>query len=234
MSIANILMNWENTSYEPYLNSYVEYPWVRQYPPDRFWHVLLGVPQAQLQTAMNLARQRNAGWVYISESQFDAYNKVPAYWAAEGTAVKQIAVQAPFATSTTGRVYFKWRAVGGSVWQTYIDTDQNSGTGFRGTSLAIGAEYMLESNGATDAHLYRYTGSGTDWGWVEVPANAQNTHPDPGLNLVSIDRASIEPSTALNYQIQALDQNYNSLYLSYVLPLSLNNTGFVVDVWGHP
>jgi hypothetical protein len=124
--------------------------------------------------------------------------------------------------------------MGGSVWQTYIDTDQNSGTGFRGTSLAIGAEYMLESNGATDAHLYRYTGSGTDWGWVEVPANAQNTHPDPGLNLVSIDRASIEPSTALNYQIQALDQNYNSLYLSYVLPLSLNNTGFVVDVWGHP
>jgi hypothetical protein len=29
--------------------SYVDYPWIHQYPADRFWHVVLGVPQAQMQ-----------------------------------------------------------------------------------------------------------------------------------------------------------------------------------------
>jgi hypothetical protein len=49
----------------------------------------------QLQATINLAQARNAGWVYISDSPNTAYNQVPVYWSAEGTAVKTQGVQAP-------------------------------------------------------------------------------------------------------------------------------------------
>jgi len=234
MSITNILVNWENTSYSAYQNSYVDYPWVYRYPPDRFWHILLGVPQEQLAPALNLARSRNAGWVYISDSALDAYKKVPVYWTAEGTAIKQQGIQSPFAIATTNRVSFKWRAVGGSVWQIFIDADQDATTGYRGSGIGVGAENMLENNATGDTHLYRYAGSGADWAWAEIPANVQSTHPDAGVNLVMFDSASLAGASAINYQIRSLDQNYNVLFTGYPIPFSLDNTGFVQDVGNHP
>jgi len=245
MSVTNILMNWENTTFSTYQTSYVDYPWVHQYPADRFWHVILGVPQAQMQATINLAQARNAGWIYISDSATNAYNQVPVYWAAEATAVKQQGVQAPFATAwpqstdssgaiVNGRVSFRWRAVNGAVWQIFLDTDQNLATGYQNSQLSIGAEYMIESNSSGGSHLYRYNGSGSDWNWVEVIANAQVTFPDVGTNLVAFDQEGLGATQALSYQIHSLDANYNLLYSSYALPLSLNNTGFVFDVMNHP
>jgi hypothetical protein len=231
--------------YRTYQTSYVDYPWVHQYPADRFWHVVLGVPQTQLQATINLAQARNAGWVYVSDSPNNAYNQVPVYWSAEGTAVKTQGVQAPFATSwpasndTTGatvnaRVSFRWRAVNGVVWEIFLDTDQNSQTGYHGGNLAVGAEYMFAGSSLADAHLYRYAGSGTDWNWNEVSANAQINFPDAGISFASFDEASLGGSPALNYQIYSLDQNYNLLYTSYAIPVSLNNTGLVLDILNHP
>ena len=245
MSITNILMNWENSSLSTYQTSYVDYPWVHQYPPDRFWHVVLGVPQAQMQATINLAQARNAGWVYISDSASNAYNQVPVYWSAEGTAVETQGVQAPFATTwpsstnSTGttanaRVSFRWRAVKRVVWEIFLDTDQNSQTGYHGGSLGVGADYMFVGSSLADAHLYQYAGAGTDWTWVEVLANAQITFPDTGTNFVSFDELGLGGATALNYQINSLDQNYNLLYTSSVIPVSLNTTGFVYDVPNHP
>jgi hypothetical protein len=244
MSITNILMNWENTSYSAYQTSYIDYPWVHQYPPDRFWHVILGVPQAQMPAAISLAQSRNAGWVYISDSATNAYNQVPVYWSAEATAVKQQGVQAPYATAwpqstnsgggiLNARVSFRWRAVNGAVWQIFLDTDQNSLSGYHTSSLSVGAEYMVESNSTGGSQLYQYNGTGTDWNWVAVAANAQITFPDTGTNLVAIDQAGIGSPQALNYQIHSLDASYNLLYTSYALPLSLNNTGLVLDIANH-
>jgi len=245
MSITNILMNWENTTFSTYQTNYVDYPWVHQYPADRFWHVILGVPQAQMQATINLAQARNAGWVYISDSATNAYNQVPVYWTAEGTAVKQQGVQAPFATAwpqstdstgaiVNGRVSFRWRAVNGAVWQIFLDTDQNLATGYQNSQLSIGAEYMIESNSSGASHLYRYNGSGSDWNWVEIIANAQVTFPDVGTNLVAFDQEGLGATQALNYQIHSLDANYNLLYSGYAIPLSLNNTGLVFDLMNHP
>ncbi|MGB7496978.1 MAG: spherulation-specific family 4 protein [Candidatus Acidiferrum sp.] len=245
MSITNILMNWENSGgYSAYQSSYVDYPWIHQYPPDRFWHVVLGVPQAELQATINLAQTRNAGWVYVSDSAYNGYNQVPVYWTAESTAVEQQGVQAPYAiawpqsANSTGavmnaRVSFRWRAVNGVVWQIYLDTDQNALTGYQNSSLSIGAEYMIESNSAGNSQLYKYDGAGTDWNWVAVPANAQVTFPDTGTNLVAFDQEGIGAPQALNYQIQSRDANYNLLYSSYAIPLSLNNTGLILDIANH-
>jgi hypothetical protein len=38
----------------------------------------------------------------------------------------------------------------------------------------------------------------------------------------------------LNFQIRALDPAGQSIYDSYVLPLSLNNTGLIFDITNHP
>jgi Spherulation-specific family 4 len=245
MSITNILMNWENSGgFSVYQTSYVDYPWVHQYPPDRFWHVILGVPQAQMQQAINLAQSRNAGWIYVSDSATSAYSQVPVYWAALATAVKQQGVQAPFAIAwpqsasssgavVNGRVSFRWRAVNGALWQIFLDTDQNQATGYQNSQLSIGAEYMIESNSTGNSQLYHYNGTGADWNWVAVSANAQITFPDVGTNLVVFDQEGIGTPQALNYQIHSLDANYNLLYSSYAIPLSLNSAGFVYDLTNH-
>jgi len=245
MSITNILVNWENMNgFSGYQTGYVDYPWVHQYPPDRFWHIILGVPQAQMQTAINLAQSRNAGWVYVSDSPDNAYNQVPIYWTAEAAALTGQGVQAPFATAwpaSTGsaggtmnaRVSFRWRAVTGAAWHIFLDTDRNAKTGYRGQGISIGAEYMFEGSSLGAGTLYKYTGSGTGWSWKAVSANTQIVFPDPGVNLVMFDQTGIGSPAALNYQIQSLDAGYNVLYTSYAYPLSLNNTGMVFDIMNH-
>jgi len=245
MGITNILVNWESPGVGAYQANYLDYPWVHQYPPDRFWHIVLGVPQSELQNTIELARTRNAGWVYISESPDNAYNQIPVYWTAEATAVAQQGVQAAFATfwpdtlnannqTVSGRILFRWRAVNGQVWQVFIDADQNRNTGFRGTGVSVGADYMVESSSDGISKCYRYAGLGTDWNWTPIPANAQVSTPESGTKLVSIDKAAIGESAALTYQIRSLDSGYAVLYTSYAIPLSLNNTGLVFDVMNHP
>ncbi len=235
MSITNILVNWESTAgYAPYQTGYIDYPWTHKYPADRFWHMILGVPQAQMASALSLASSRNAGWVYISDSATNAYNQVPVYWTALGTAIKQQGTQSPFGAATTNRISIKWRAVGGSVWQIYMDTDQTATTGYLGTGLSVGAEYMLETNATGNTHLYRYAGLGVDWAWTEIPVNGQSTHPDVGLNLVMFDRIGLAGTTSMTYQIRSLDASYNPLSTAYPVPFSLENTQFVQDVTNHP
>jgi hypothetical protein len=244
MSITNIQANWENSGgLSAYQTSYTDYAWIHQYPPDRFWHIVLGVTQAQLPTALSLAQARNAGWVYISDSAYNVYNQIPVYWTAEAAALTGQGVQAPFAAAwpnsitTTGgtmngRVSFRWRAVTGAVWHIFLETDRNAKTGYTGGGLSIGAEYMFEGSSLT-AQLYKYTGSGTNWSWKAVSANSQIAFPDSGINLVMFDQTGIRSPNALNYQIQSLDANYNVLYTSYTYPLTLANTGMVFDIMNH-
>ena len=245
MSISNILATFENSGgLSAYQTSYTSYPWIQKYPPDRFWHIVLGVTQAQLPTALSLAHSRNAGWVYISDSADNAYNQVPVYWAAEAAALTGQGVQAPLAaawpssTASTGgtmnsRVSFRWRAVNGVTWEVFLDTDQNIGTGYRGAGLSIGADYMVQATSTGTAQLYKYTGNGTNSRWRLMSTNAQIVFPDPGINMVMFDQSGISSPSALNYQIQSLDANSNVLFTSYTYPLSLTNTGMVFDIMNH-
>jgi hypothetical protein len=117
------------------------------------------------------------------------------------------------------------------VWQTFIDTDQNPGTGYRGPKLSVGAEFMLETSSLGVAKLYRYNGSGADWSWSQVQtAETEVTFSDPGMHYASFSVSALNGSTRLTSQVHSLDQNYNSLYVSYPIQIDANNTGFVQDL----
>ncbi len=266
MGITNILMNWESPGLKSYREDYVDYAWVHQYPPDRFWHILYGLGEGQVQAALDLAKQRNAGWVYLTEETGNPYNSPPKYWAEETAAVAQQAVQAPFATAwpdsidvqggrMRGRTSIRWSSPssGGSAaeWQIFLDTDRNAKTGYHGGGVAVGAEYLFDAEGGS-AHLWQYAGSGTDWNWTEVAANAALDWIDPGVQAASFDTGKLGGTKAVNFQIRALAaaastnhplaaqpakdlpaQNQPT-YDSYVLTLSVGNTGMVFDITNHP
>lgn len=67
-------------------------------------------------------------------------------------------------------LYVRWKCAGTMSFDNYdyslyLDTDQNTATGFRGFdgNWAVGADYLLQ-----DGNLYRYTGGGADWSWVWI------------------------------------------------------------------
>jgi hypothetical protein len=243
MGITNILMNWEDQGLANYQYDYVDFAWVHKYPPDRFWHIIYGMSADQLQTALELAKQRNAGWVYLTQETGNPYASPPQFWAAETSAVKHQAVQAPFASvwpnsfdargaRLLGRTSIRWGGEGASSWQIFLDTDQNSKTGYNGGGVAVGAEYVFETDGGA-AHLLRYAGTGTDWKWTEVAADATFDTLDTNVQVASFETARLGGMKALNYQIRALNAAGQSIYDSYILPLSLNNTGLVFDITNH-
>jgi len=261
MGITNILMNWESQGLADYRDNYVDFPWVHQYPPDRFWHIVYGMGKDQLQSALDLAKQRNAGWVYLTQETGNPYDSPPRYWTEEAAAVEQQAVQSPFATAwpdsvdaqggrMRGRTSIRWSSSGASVaeWEIFLDTDRNAKTGYHGGGIAVGAEYMFDAEGGS-ARLWQYTGAGTDWSWTEVPANAALDVLDPGVQAASFDTGALGGTKALNFQVRALNaanhssedhhpQNQPSqnqpTYDSYVLTLSVGNTGMVFDITNHP
>lgn len=245
MGITNILMNWEDKGLASYRDYYVDYAWVHKYPPDRFWHIVYGMPARELTAALELAKQRNAGWIYFTDGSGDnPYAAPPTYWTAEASAAEQQVVQAPFATAwpnsedengspMPGRVSVRWSSNLGSQWQIFFDTDQNAETGYRGGGIAVGAEYMFQGD-AGGAQLWQYTGSGTDWSWAEVEANAELDFLDANVRAASFDTTGIGGARILNYQIRGLDAAGDSLGDSYVFPLSIANTGLVFDIFNHP
>jgi hypothetical protein len=243
MGITNILMNWEDQGLASYQDYYVDFAWVHKYPPDRFWHIVYGMSSDQLQTALELAKQRNAGWVYLTQETGNPYASPPEFWAKETSTVKHQGVQAPFASAwpdsfdprgarVLGRTSIRWGGEGTANWQIFLDTDQSSKTGYTGGGIAVGAEYMLEIDGGV-IHLSRYAGTGTDWNWTEVASNATFDVLDTNVQVASFETARLGGMKALNYQIRALNAAGQSTYDSYVLPLSLNNTGFVFDITNH-
>jgi Spherulation-specific family 4 len=86
MSVADVVMSFEGT-YAQYLTDDVP-GWAYKYPPSRFVHTIHDTPQAQLGSAISLARSRNAGYVYITDgSGANPYGGLPSYWSAEDRAV---------------------------------------------------------------------------------------------------------------------------------------------------
>lgn len=264
MGITNILMNWEGQGLKNYRDNYVDFAWVHQYPPDRFWHIVYGMGKDQLQTALDLAKQRNAGWVYLTGEIANPYDSPPRYWADEAAAVEQQAVQSPFATAwpdsidvqggrMRGRTSIRWNGQSGAGWEIFLDTDRSAKTGYHGGGIAVGAEYMFEADGGA-ARLWQYAGTGTDWNWTEVPANAALDLLDPAVQAATFDTAALGGAKALNFQIRALaaakqssandsSDDHSSrnrpsqdhpTYDSYVLTLSVGNTGMLFDITNHP
>jgi hypothetical protein len=247
MSITNILVTAESSSPQDYIQNYYQEAWFRRYPPDRFWHIVYAVPSTALNDVIALSLKRGAGWIYFTDrDDGNPYDQPPSYWLLEGSQVANQGVQAPYASyrpessdsngnPLPSQISFRWTAVNGAEWQVFLDTDRNGSTGYHGSSsgLAIGADYVIEAAANGSAHLLRYTGSGSDWAWREVPADARILFLDDGVNRIELNASALGQTHALDYQIRSLDTNGTMLFTSMLVPLSLDSTAYVFDVEDH-
>jgi hypothetical protein len=85
MSVADILVTYENSGITNYEQSYADMPWVKNYPASRFWNLVYSVQkQKDMETAFSLAQRRNVGLIYVtSEGGSNPWDEIPSYWAAE-------------------------------------------------------------------------------------------------------------------------------------------------------
>lgn len=85
MQIADVVLTSEGT-YASYLSNYsVPASWARKYPASRFWHLVHAVPDlAAMRATLKLARERNAGMVYVTDvTAANTWGRLPVYWTAE-------------------------------------------------------------------------------------------------------------------------------------------------------
>jgi hypothetical protein len=82
MSIADVVMVYEGP-YARYLHTRVP-GWASGYPSARFAHTIYDVPARGMAGVVRLARQRNAGYVYVTSlAGPNPYAGLPRYWSRE-------------------------------------------------------------------------------------------------------------------------------------------------------
>jgi len=67
------------------------------YPSERFWHLIYATAEADLLDAIALSKQRNAGWIYVTDDTLpNPWNSLPdgTYWDALLDAVADVAFDA--------------------------------------------------------------------------------------------------------------------------------------------
>ena len=84
MSVGNVMMVFEGT-YAQYRN--VQVPGWALVSGDRFANTIYAASSsAQANSAISLARSRNAGYVYVTNlSGANPYDALPSYWSSEPT-----------------------------------------------------------------------------------------------------------------------------------------------------
>jgi len=85
--IADSHMVWEN-AYSAY-SSFTMPSWVRNYPASKFCHVVHSTSASQMTNAINLAKQRNVGYLFVTDDvMVNPYDKMPSYWTTFVSALK--------------------------------------------------------------------------------------------------------------------------------------------------
>jgi hypothetical protein len=86
---ADVLTIFEgDTSYA----NFTPATWTQKYPPYQFAHLLYGISGASaMQTNLNLAVSRHAGFIYITDDTLqNPWDRLPTYWSEEIAAVETI------------------------------------------------------------------------------------------------------------------------------------------------
>lgn len=165
---ADIIVTFEG-SYSTYSTSFSTSgrAWETPANASRIWHIVHTTStEANMLDALELSRDRNAGYIYVGGS---SYSALPSYWEAEADDVSAWNAglddltwlrASNDATSNTYRFQFSGTY---SHHRVYLDTDENPATGF--AHCGLGADYLVE--GST---LYDYTGTGSSWSWTSLGA----------------------------------------------------------------
>jgi hypothetical protein len=88
MSVGNVVMAFEG----PYSSYHsIKVPgWAYDYSPSRFANTIYATSGSQVNNALSLSRQRNAGYVYVTNgSGANPYAGLPSYWSAEDSAISE-------------------------------------------------------------------------------------------------------------------------------------------------
>lgn len=81
-AVADTIVNFED-SFENYV-TWTPSAWEANYPVTMFWHIVHTTDEFNLSNALTLARQRRAGWVYVtSDVENNPYDTLPEYWLSE-------------------------------------------------------------------------------------------------------------------------------------------------------
>ena len=101
MSVGDIVMVFENT-YASYVNLQVP-SWTQKYKAGRFAYVIYGASGPQMVNAISLARQRHAGYVYVTDGTGQQrYNSLPSYWSREVSVISACANANPQSSGGAG------------------------------------------------------------------------------------------------------------------------------------
>jgi len=85
MSIGDVVLVFEGT-YAQYRTAFVP-AWVQRYPAAKFAQNIFGTPERLLSSTLQLAKQRRAGHIYVTELVGgNPYQALPSYWAQEDAA----------------------------------------------------------------------------------------------------------------------------------------------------
>lgn len=98
MTVSDQIMIFED-NYSAYASA--SFPvWISAYPASRFVHLVYQTPQNSLSTAISLAKQRNAGFIYITDDVLDnPWDTLLPYWQTE----VNLKCQGTVPTATPGR-----------------------------------------------------------------------------------------------------------------------------------
>jgi hypothetical protein len=70
------------SDFAEYRDDYARPAWFADFPASRFLHIVHSTPSGSWQDAVDLSRQRNAGYVWITDDDTPSYYKsLPSYWA---------------------------------------------------------------------------------------------------------------------------------------------------------
>jgi len=90
MQASDIIVNFEDT-YSQYVN-WQPSGWEFNYPADRFWHLVISTTNKKMPNAIQLSKQRQTGWVYVTSDKLpNPWDTLPAvaYWNQELSLVAQ-------------------------------------------------------------------------------------------------------------------------------------------------
>ena len=124
-------------------------------------------------------------------------------------------------TNNTQTLFFAVAGSGmdNSQYQFYIDTDNNSATGYQDSQYgASGADYLIENG-----YLYRYTGTG-GWSWTAVTATI-NANKSATVTELSINRSAF---TALGATITVSYKDMTNWVTQSKLPSSGNYAAYTL------
>lgn len=232
MSIANILVTAESSSFGDYTKNYQDQPWFHGYAPERFWHIVYAAPgNDQLQQIVALSQARGAGWLYVTNLGGDnPYAGPPSYWNSESAMFANEGVQALYATArpastdesgnaVPAKISFRWKSPQGAHWEILIS---DAGTVFT-------PKERIEVDADGTVRVFSHA-AGDDI-WVQINAHAATFTLEEHVHLVESDSRGLGDS--VTYQIQSFDDENRILSSSGLIPLSLTNRQYIFDVTNH-